>query len=839
MGKRQRERKKSSRQQQQEQDSEKRRRRHEVPLSAELRADLDDVLASCPSSKRYTASIERPRAKRLSGVQKRRQAKMREKAAKLAARGHLFETLQKTAATIQELEVVKASVAAEMHSTSAKRARAALLKERSGINLDNTERESLHGKGNGAPASPPIAKRRHIDVEPSPVSTHDTPPSPRAVSLSPDKQSVLELGHRLREGTTVVARMWDGTLVRGVVSLAFGDGYCDVRTTTSSLDGVAPCDLWLDDESFRPPSLPTITLVPPPAVSVSRSDSNEPQSLQRANVDSGVSDSQKGGNANDQISHAQPLRQHIDTATPSDAPKPASSSATLMMEQLAKLKTAIAAQEQHETTHQDEALQTESSRTDESPHKVPSDSKYVPHPLVLPSTVAASQKSERLATNTLARKTKVRHVDRPAALQATRMDLPACGMEQEVMEAITASDIVVLTGETGSGKSTQLPQFLYEAGFGRVVVTQPRRVAAVTTARRVALELGAVEPRPNGPPSIVGYRTRFEDGGIDDSTAIIFETDGVLLQQMRRDILLRQYDAVVIDEAHERSLNTDVLLGLMSRAAPLRRELATRALEDEDDEPFGPLKVIIMSASPLGDVVDNERLWTRGVQPAAFVIPGRQHKVEMHFARLTRLDDYVDAAFTRTCALHEGEPLTNGRGDRNSSGGILVFLTGKHEVEMMCAKLRQRYDNRAKAKVIDSMAASARVVALYASASLAKQELAFAPVGPGRRQIVVATNVAETSVTIPGVTYVIDSGRVKRRVASTGGAIAFEIGWISKASAQQRAGRAGRVGPGEFVCLFECAAASLSNTLCVSRPVVLSCGNSGLSADKKLSIARK
>lgn len=801
MGKRQRERKKSSRQQQQEQDGEKRQRRYDVPLSAELRADLDDVLATCPSScvKTDTPARERPRAKRLSGLQKRRQAKIREKTAKLAAREHLFETLRKTAATNEELEVVKASVAAEIHSTAAKRARAALLKERSGIDLDNIESDSLHGKRNGAPASPPVAKRRQINVTPLVMLPHDTPPSPRAVTLSPDKQSVLELGHRLREGTRVVARMWDGTMVRGVVSLAFGDGSCDVRTTTSSLDGVVPCDLWLDDESLQSPSLPAISLAPPPAVSLCRTDSNKSERLKRANVNGGASQSQQRSNTDNEVSRAQPERQHIDTAPPSDAPIAPGSAATLMMEQLAKLKTAIAAQEQHEATHQGELVQVESSRTDELAHALPSEAKYVPRPIVLPSTIDASQKRGSLPTGMLTCKTKVRRVDRPAELQAARMDLPACGMEQEIMAAITASDIVILTGETGSGKSTQLPQFLYEAGFGRVVVTQPRRVAAVTTARRVAFELGAVEPRPSGPTSIVGYRTRFEDGGIDDSTAIVFETDGVLLQQMRRDILLRQYDAVVIDEAHERSLNTDVLLGLMSRAAPLRRELATRALEEGDDEPFGPLKVIIMSASPLGDVVDNERLWNRGVKPTTFVIPGRQHKVETHFARLTRLDDYVDAAFVRTCALHEGEPLTTGGGDNNSSGGILVFLTGKHEVETMCTKLRKRYDNPVKAAMNNGMSASARVVALYASASLAKQEGAFAPVGPGRRRIVVATNVAETSVTIPGVTYVIDSGRVKRRVASTGGAIAFEISWISKASAQQRAGRAGRVGPGMFL----------------------------------------
>lgn len=160
-------------------------------------------------------------------------------------------------------------------------------------------------------------------------------------------------------------------------------------------------------------------------------------------------------------------------------------------------------------------------------------------------------------------------VKRSVALQAARMQLPVCGMEQEIMEAVHDNDTVILCGETGSGKSTQVPQFLYEAGYaahGLVGVTQPRRVAAVGTAERVAVELGT----RCGKGGAVAYQIRYDASGVGPRTRVKFMTDGVLLQEITSDLLLRKYSVVLLDEAHERNLNTDVLLGMLSRSIPLR-----------------------------------------------------------------------------------------------------------------------------------------------------------------------------------------------------------------------------------------------------------------------------
>ena len=169
-------------------------------------------------------------------------------------------------------------------------------------------------------------------------------------------------------------------------------------------------------------------------------------------------------------------------------------------------------------------------------------------------------------------------VTRSAEVQAQRAKLPVCAEEQVIMETIAANDFVIISGETGSGKTTQVPQFLYEAGFGsasgarpgRIGITEPRRVAAVSMAARVGHELGA--------PDKVSYQIRF-DGTVSDATVIKFMTDGVLLKELSTDILLSGYSAIIVDEAHERGLNTDILIGLLSRAVPLRRKLMQEQID--------------------------------------------------------------------------------------------------------------------------------------------------------------------------------------------------------------------------------------------------------------------
>eukprot|EP00208_Stichococcus_sp_RCC1054_P005028 CAMPEP_0206148490 /NCGR_PEP_ID=MMETSP1473-20131121/36770_1 /ASSEMBLY_ACC=CAM_ASM_001109 /TAXON_ID=1461547 /ORGANISM="Stichococcus sp, Strain RCC1054" /LENGTH=664 /DNA_ID=CAMNT_0053545839 /DNA_START=128 /DNA_END=2119 /DNA_ORIENTATION=- len=298
---------------------------------------------------------------------------------------------------------------------------------------------------------------------------------------------------------------------------------------------------------------------------------------------------------------------------------------------------------------------------------------------------------------------RVVRVERPPAIAEAREGLPIVGMEQEVMEAVAAHDIVLLCGETGCGKTTQVPQFLYEAGYGcaafperagMIGVTQPRRVAAVSTAARVAEEMGG------RPGQTVGYQVRYNKA-VGAATAVKFMTDGILMREVQDDFLLRRYSVLVVDEAHERSLNTDLLLGLLSRVVPLRRKLAAAGQGP-------PLKLIIMSATlRLQDFADNRRLFP--VAPPVVRVPARQFPVTLHFARRTELHDYVGAALKKVRQIHQRLP----------PGGILVFVTGQREVEHLCRKLRSSL----------GPAAAKRAAAAAATAAAAAEGPPSAPRG--------------------------------------------------------------------------------------------------------------
>ncbi|DBB17318.1 TPA: hypothetical protein ACH3X3_014362 [Trebouxia sp. C0006] len=580
---------------------------------------------------------------------------------------------------------------------------------------------------------------------------------------------------------------------------------------------------------------------------------------------------------------------------------------------------------------------------------------------------------------------RVVHVQRRADIEAVRGGLPITGMEQEVMEAVLQNDVVVLCGETGCGKTTQVPQFLYEAGYGcsdfperagMIGVTQPRRVAAVSTATRVAVELDT----PLG--SVVGYQVRY-DRKVSKETALKFMTDGILLRELQEDFLLTKYSSVIIDEAHERSLNTDLLLGLLSRVVPLRRSMSQGSASTVQ-----PLKLLIMSATlRIDDFTANRRLFPTA--PPVVHVPARQFPVTVHFNRRTELDDFVGAAYQKVCKIHRQLP----------PGGILVFLTGQREVEHLCKRLRQAFapkpvrpprlhskqtkdtaavapespahsattetllmsdllgkdatyvvnqghqtannqarliasigsntkaeinagvkaavaegpegqaDSKAQAKSEQHHSAKSggleqpgsieheddleqqdglddmyggdaveaagegpddgpsnddeaeviseedmdseeedtpvvggegftpeelaqaeqdfttqlgvsstqgkgqeqgtglvHVLPLYANLPRSAQGRVFEAPPAGSRLIVVATNVAETSLTIPGMRYVVDGGRSKQKILQEGGSMAqYDVRWISKASAQQRAGRSGRTGPGHCYRLYSSA----------------------------------
>jgi hypothetical protein len=243
---------------------------------------------------------------------------------------------------------------------------------------------------------------------------------------------------------------------------------------------------------------------------------------------------------------------------------------------------------------------------------------------------------------------KVITIQRPPEVQAARYDLPVATMEFEVMDAIRNHDVTILCSETGSGKSTQVPQFLYEYGYasgGHVIgITQPRRVAAVSTAKRVAYEMGTgngstIMSRSKksdgaaggGSGNEVAYQTRYESAGLGTRTRIKFMTDGLLLQEIRTDLLLRKYSVIVLDEAHERNLNTDVLIGLVSKSLVLRRQA-------QEEGSLPDLKLVIMSATLRVEDFTSNRLFS--TTPAVVRIPGRNFPVTIHHSKVTELDNY-------------------------------------------------------------------------------------------------------------------------------------------------------------------------------------------------------
>jgi ATP-dependent RNA helicase DHX37/DHR1 len=427
-------------------------------------------------------------------------------------------------------------------------------------------------------------------------------------------------------------------------------------------------------------------------------------------------------------------------------------------------------------------------------------------------------------------------VVRPPEFEAARLQLPVVAEEQKIMEAIHNNSTVVIYGATGSGKTTQVPQFLYEAGYGSpdsptpgmIGITQPRRVAAVSMAKRVGDELGNHGKR-------VAYQIRFE-GTTSSETAIKFMTDGVLLREVALDIALRKYSAIVIDEAHERSVNTDILIGMMSRIVKLRENMS------KEDSSITPLKLIIMSATlRITDFTENKTLFN--VPPPVIQAEGRQFPVTIHFARRTS-HDYVEEVFRKISKGHRKLP----------PGGFLVFMTGQNEITHLSKRLKEAFrigtttpgpqvrisgqDAPIEAEDIDfgdvmdddpesdndsidielnddedfevdeaqPGPAKMHVLPLYSLLPTPEQLKVFEPPPDGARMVVLATNVAETSLTIPGIRYVFDCGRSKeRKYDRQSGVQSFEIGWISKASASQRAGRAGRTGPGHCYRMYSSA----------------------------------
>ncbi|XP_057461495.1 ATP-dependent RNA helicase DEAH13-like [Actinidia eriantha] len=279
------------------------------------------------------------------------------------------------------------------------------------------------------------------------------------------------------------------------------------------------------------------------------------------------------------------------------------------------------------------------------------------------------------------------HVSRPKDIENKRKDLPIVMMEQEIMEAIKENITVIICGETGCGKTTQVPQFLYEAGFGSdqssvrrgiIGVTQPRRVAVLATAKRVAFELGFRLGKE------VGFQVR-HDRRIGDSCSIKFMTDGILLREVQSDFLLKKYSIIILDEAHERSLNTDILIGMLSRVIQQRQiiydEQQRKIISGDRISPesmISPLKLVLMSATlRVEDFVSGTRIFRN--PPPVIEVPTRQYPVTIHFSKRTEIVDYIGQAYKKVLSIHKRLP----------TGGILVFVTGQREVEYLCRMLRK------------------------------------------------------------------------------------------------------------------------------------------------------
>jgi ATP-dependent helicase HrpA len=338
-------------------------------------------------------------------------------------------------------------------------------------------------------------------------------------------------------------------------------------------------------------------------------------------------------------------------------------------------------------------------------------------------------------------------------------DLPIVERHDDLLDAIRDNQVVIVAGETGSGKTTQLPKMCLELGRGvRGLIghTQPRRIAARSVAERIAEELGV----PVG--HAVGYAVRFADR-VSDTTLVKLMTDGILLAELHRDRLLTAYDTIILDEAHERSLNIDFLLGYLKRLLPDRPDLT----------------VIVTSAT-----IDTER-FSRHFDDAPVVeVSGRGYPVEVRYRPIGEDDKDQDQAQAICDAVVELR--------REAPGDVLVFLSGEREI-------RDTAD--ALAKDLAPGGRPVEILPLYARLSSAEQHRVFAP-HTGTR-IILATNVAETSLTVPGIRYVIDAGtarvsRFNRRTKVQ----RLPIEPVSQASANQRAGRCGRVAPGVCIRLY-------------------------------------
>ena len=355
-------------------------------------------------------------------------------------------------------------------------------------------------------------------------------------------------------------------------------------------------------------------------------------------------------------------------------------------------------------------------------------------------------------------------------------ELPVSGRRADIAEALSQHQVIIVAGETGSGKTTQLPKICLDMGRGQrglIGHTQPRRIAASSTAKRIAQELGSP------PGHHVGFKVRFTDT-LSDGAWVKLMTDGILLAETQTDPLLRQYDTIIIDEAHERSLNIDFLLGYLKQILPKRPDL----------------KVIITSAT-----IDAER-FARHFGSAAKPVPvievsGRLYPVEIRYRPVEGADaPKTTETLSASQKAREQRDLMDAIVDavdelaRLGPGDVLVFLPGEREIRDAAEALRKHHPPHVE------------ILPLFARLSAQEQERIFKPTNA--RRIVLATNVAETSLTVPGIRYVVDSGLARmKRYSYRNKVEQLQIEAVAQSAANQRAGRCGRVAAGVCIRLYE------------------------------------
>lgn len=345
-----------------------------------------------------------------------------------------------------------------------------------------------------------------------------------------------------------------------------------------------------------------------------------------------------------------------------------------------------------------------------------------------------------------------------------KADLPAYKVRSQLLDLINENQVIIVIGETGSGKTTQLPQILYEAGYqktGLIGITQPRRMAAVSVATRVSEEMNVKLGNE------VGFTIRFNDH-TSDLTNIKFMTDGVLLRETLNDSTLNKYSCIIMDEAHERSLNTDILFGIFKKLLTKRRDF----------------KLIVTSATM--NSLKFSKFFNNAIQ---FKIPGKTYPVEIMYQSVPSVD-YIDSAVKQALKIH----LSNS----DNGGDILIFMTGQEDIEITCELIHEELNDLKK---INDDILDLDVLPVYSTLSSNMQSKIFKD--SKNRKCIVATNIAETSLTLKHVKFVIDTGLMKLKVYNPKlNMDSLQVVPISKAQANQRSGRAGRTSPGQSFRLY-------------------------------------